>query len=340
MTRVQRLLCREPAQPPVFFIEPMEVPRPRKGEVVVRVQASSVNPIDVKRSAGYGRRLLRLKGAGRFPLVLGNDIVGTVDSVGDGVAAWRPGDRVLGVVPTGKGGAYATHVAVDARWLRRAADGSDAASLAVFPYTFTTLWQSLRQAGIGAANAKGMEVLVHGASGGLGQLALQILARWGATVTAICGARNVALCRNLGAASVWDRQSRPLAALPRGFDAALNFGAWQDEETLIACLKSGALGYATTVHPLLANFDNHGWLAGAWRTRQDLRRGKALAAAKGARYAWVVFKPEAEALDALAGLLSEGALSLPVGVVSPLSAAQEAFGHVAQQKPGRAVLLP
>ena len=88
------------------------MPCARKGEVVVRVEASSVNPIDVKRAGGYGRRLLRLKGAGTFPLVLGNDIAGVVESVGEGVGDWRPGDRVMGLVPTGKGGAHATHVAV------------------------------------------------------------------------------------------------------------------------------------------------------------------------------------------------------------------------------------
>jgi NADPH:quinone reductase-like Zn-dependent oxidoreductase len=231
-------------------------------------------------------------------------------------------------------------VVVEARWLRPFVDGHDAASLAAFPYTFSTLWQTLRKAGIGESKAKGLEVLVHGASGGLGRMAVQLLARWGAAVTAICSTPNVDICRKLGAATVWDRKRQSLAGLPQRYDAVLNFGAEQDEERLIGALKQGALGYATTVHPLLANFDTYGWLGGAWRTRQDLRRGKALAAAKRARYGWVVFRPEDEALDALHRLLSEGALTLPVGIAVPLSSADLAFDHVARQLAGRAILLP
>ena len=81
-------------------------------------------------------------------------------------------------------------------------------------------------------------------------------------------------------------------------------------------------------------------LAGVWRTRRDLRRCKALAAAKGARYGWVVFNPEEEAIDVLYRLLGEGALTLPVGIAVPLSAARQAFDHVVRQQPGRAILLP
>lgn len=341
MSAVERLLCLYPAEPPVFSVEAMAVPRPGKGEVVLRVEACSVNPIDVKRAGGYGQRLLKLKGAGRFPLVLGNDVAGVVESVGAGVTAWRPGDRAYGLVATGKGGGvHASHVVVESRWLRPFVGGHDARSLAVLPYTFVTLWQALGKAGISEGNAKGLEVLVHGASGGLGRMVIQLLRRWGARVTAICSTANVETCRELGAANVWDRTRQPLSGLPQRYDAVLNFGAWQDEEKLIAALKPGALGVASTVHPLLANFDSYGWLGGAWQTRRDLRRCKALAAAKGARYGWVVFKPEAEALDALQRLLAEGALALPVGIAVPLSAAGQAFDHVARQLPGRALLLP
>jgi NADPH:quinone reductase-like Zn-dependent oxidoreductase len=318
----------------------MAVPRPGKGEVVVRVEAAAVNPIDVKRAGGYGQRLLRLKGAGKFPLVLGNDIAGVVESVGAGVTTWRPGDHVFGLVPTGKGGAHATHVAVEARWLRPFVDGRDAVSLAAFPYSFTTLWQALRKAGISEGNDRGSEVLVHGASGGLGRMAIQVLVRWGAVVTAICATPNVETCRNLGAATVWNRDRQPLSGLPQRYHAALNFGAWQDEEKLIGALKQGSLGIATTVHPLLSNFDTYGWLGGAWQTRRDLRRAAGLAAAKGARYGWVVFKPEDEALDALYRLLSNGALALPAGISVPLSEARQAFDHVTRRQPGRAILLP
>ena len=97
-------------------VEDITLDEPRQGEVLVRVEATSVNPIDVKRAKGNGRRLLSPKGAGTFPLVLGNDFAGEIVSVGAGFGPWRPGDRVMGLVPTGKkGAAHATHLTADAR---------------------------------------------------------------------------------------------------------------------------------------------------------------------------------------------------------------------------------
>lgn len=341
MPHAEKLLCLEPGEPPRLAIQSDKTPSPAPGQVVVRITASAVNPIDVKRATGYGRRLLRLKGAARFPLVLGNDLAGVVEAAGSHVSQWRPGDRVVGLMPTGKaGGAHASHVAVDALLLRPAIDRLPLEAQAVFPYTFTTLWLSLRGVGITQENAKGLRVLVHGASGGLGQLALQLLTRWGAAVTAICSTPNVELCRRLGAATVWDRTRQSLADLPLHFDAGLNFGSWADEEALVGRLKVGARGYATVVHPLLSNFDRFGWLRGAWRSRSDLRRIGAIARAKGANYRWIVFRPDQAALDALHGFLAQDFLSLPIGISVPLSDARRAFDHVARQGGGRAVLRP
>lgn len=341
MSTPTQLLCRKPADPIQLKTRTTAMPRPGKGEVLVRVEATSVNPIDVKRAKGYGRRLLSLKGAGTFPLVLGNDFAGETVSVGAGVSAWQPGDRVMGLVPTGKkGGAHATHLTVDARLVRPAVHGLASRALAAFPYTFTTLWLALRGAGISEGNAKGRNVLVHGASGGLGQLALQILGAWGASVTAICSTANIDFCRNLGATTVWDRTRYRLEELPDHFDAGLNFGAWEDEATLLGRLRQGALGYVTTVHPLLGNIDRCGLLSGAWRSRQDWRHMQSLADAKGARYRWIIFQPDEGALDVLYQFLTRGALKLPVGVSVPFSNADLAFEHAARHMKGRAVLLP
>ena len=341
MSTETKLLCLRPADPIQLETRKTPMPRLAKGEVLVRVEATSVNPIDVKRAKGYGRRLLRLKGAGKFPLVLGNDFAGEIVSVSAGVSQWRPGDRVMGVVPTGKkGGAHTTHVTVAACLVRPAVGGFAPTTLAAFPYSFTTLWLALRGAGISEGNAKGRKVLVHGASGGFGQLALQVLGAWGASVTAICSKANIDLCRNLGAARVWDRTRSRLDKLPDYFDACLNFGAWEDEVTLLSRLRQGALGYATTVHPLLSNIDRCGLLLGAWRSRQDWRRMQSLADAKGAQYRWIIFQPDGNALDMLHQFLTKGALTLSVGVSVPLSDAKLAFEHAAQHKKGRVILLP
>ncbi|MEY4756645.1 MAG: hypothetical protein RJA34_1543 [Pseudomonadota bacterium] len=342
MITAQAWQCLAPGQPPQFALRSRELGAPGPMQVLVQLEASAVNPIDAKRATGYGRRLLALKGAARFPLVLGNDLVGRVLAVGPG-ASFKPGDRVWGLLPTGRwGGTHASHVIADAALLRPAPSTRSAAALAVLPYTFTTLWLALRSVGLGPHNAAGKRVLVHGASGGLGQMAIQLLGQWGAQVTAVCSTSHVQACINLGAAAVWDRTRQPLSALPAHHDASFNFAHWPDEAALISRLRPGALGHATTVHPLLGSFDEHGWWRGgwqAWRAWSAMRQQCVAAGGPGTRYAWTIFQPDGAALDALVAWLHERpGQPLPIGVQVPLSQADQAFAHVAAQGPGRAVI--
>lgn len=321
-----------------FEVRPEHVRPPSRHQIVVRVQATVVNPIDAKRASGYGRRLLSLKGAGSLPRVLGNDFAGVVGAVGPDVRAFREGDRVFGVVPTGPRGAHSSHVWVDARWARPAPKEASFESLAVLPYSFTTAWRAIEGIGLDEANARGRRVVILGAGGGLGRLATWLLSSWGADVTAISHASDEQMCLALGARAFvphdvdWPRQ------LARRFEASLNFAAWDLDARLTGCLAPSALGQATTVHPLLENFDRNGWSKGAlaslraYRTaRADMRRR-----APHARYSWTLFAPNEAALDALVA----GRPELPIGAAYDLAEAAAAFAHVAAGRPGRAVLLP
>ncbi|MES2149330.1 MAG: alcohol dehydrogenase catalytic domain-containing protein [Pseudomonadota bacterium] len=315
----------------------LPMPAPGRGEVVLRLKAAAVNPIDTRRRAGYGRRLMSVLGAARLPLVLGNDFAGTVCAVGRGVTGLREGDTVFGAKPPSRQGSHATHLAVDAGLVLHQPRGITATQLAVMPYNFLTVWRAMAGAGITRANIHGRDVLVHGASGGLGLIALRLLHSMGARVTAVAGARRDA-CRLAGAASVVDRHSIPLRALPRQFAATLNFASWDDEAALLGLLAPGALGHATTVHPLLGRVDASGLaggLAGAWLEKR--RMGSKVPA--GARYAWTVFRPERATLEQLANFAPLLQLATePLGF--PLARAAQAHWHVEQQLPGRAVLLP
>jgi reticulon-4-interacting protein 1, mitochondrial len=128
--------------------------------------------------------------------------------------------------------------------------GEDLQALTALPYSFVTMWLAVRGAGLTRQNAAGKRVLIHGAAGGLGTLALQMISAWGASVTAIAP-HDFAACREAGAIEVVDSSSKPFATLSRTFDATLNFAAWGDDLALIGALREGALGHATTVHPLL-----------------------------------------------------------------------------------------
>ena len=170
------LICIEPGTPPRLSLRTRQLPRPGVGQVLVRVEATSVNPIDAKRASGYGKRLLGLKGAGRFPLVVGNDLAGVVEETGTGVARFRKGHQVFGIVATGKrGGAHTSHVLASEDDLMTAPAGSDVQMLATLPYSFTTMWLAVRSTGLSADNAASKRVLISGASGALGRLALALL---------------------------------------------------------------------------------------------------------------------------------------------------------------------
>ena len=227
------------------------------------------------------------------------------------------------------------------QWLRTAPAGSDPVALGALPYSFTTVWLAMEGAGLSAKTARGRKVLVSGAAGGLGQLALQLLRYWGAVVTAVDLQRNLDRCASLGAAVLVARESAAMVLLPADFAAILNFASWEDDALLAGYLDRDALGYATTVHPLLGNFDSHGLLKALWTTRRQKAAGRAnvKARSESARYAWTVFRPSGAALDALAEGVSEEWLQLPVGIAATLDDARTGFAHVeAGAKPGCAVL--
>jgi NADPH:quinone reductase-like Zn-dependent oxidoreductase len=246
-------------------------------------------------------------------------------------------------VATGRdGGAHAWHVIVPQEQLAPAPAEADPQALAILPYSFTTMWLAVRSAGLAAENAAGVRVLINGASGGLGRLAVQMLHTWGSRVTAICGQGKREDCLALGALHAVGRGPASITSLSQDFEVVLNFGSWDDELALVSRLGLDALGFATTVHPLLANFDRLGWVragAACWHDWKRVQSAIARRALK-ARYRWTLFKPDREALEALAAGLRERRFSLPVGISAPLEDADAAFAHVAAGKPGRAVLLP
>jgi NADPH:quinone reductase-like Zn-dependent oxidoreductase len=336
------LICTQAATPPRLTLRKAAMPQPGRGQVLVRVQATSVNPIDAKRATGYGARLLALKGAGRFPLVLGNDFAGVVEAAGVGASRFAWGQRVFGLLGTGRaGGAHRSHVVVPQEQLLSAPAALDAPSLAVLPYCFTTMWLAVRSSGLTPENARGRRVLINGADGGLGRLALQLLRPWACRITAICGPGQAGVASALGADVAVERGPGRIEALPVDAEVVLNFGAWADEAALASRLGPLALGQATTVHPLLGNLDQLGWWRGALASRAAWRglRGTVAARSPGARYAWTVFKPDRAAMAALAAGVQAGGLSLPVGIAVPFEQASAAFHHVSTGAAGRAVLL-
>lgn len=197
----------------VLQIEDVPVPVPAAGEVLVKVAAASVNPLDwhYMRGSPYIMRLQAGLGA-PADHSMGVDFSGTVEAIGEGVTRFRPGDQVFG----GRSGAFAEYVVVrqDGAIASKPSNMSFEQAAAV-PVAGVTALQALRdQAGIDA----GDRVLINGASGGVGTFAVQIAKALGAEVSGVCSTRNVAMVRSIGADEVFDYTKEDYTESDRQFD--------------------------------------------------------------------------------------------------------------------------
>lgn len=161
-----------------FRVAEIARPDPARGEVLVRIHASGVNPLDTKIRAGAAAHARH-----PLPAILGIDLAGVVVEVGAGVTAFRAGDEVYGMTGGvgGHQGSLAEYAAVDARLLARKPANLSMREAAALPLVFITAWEGLvDRVGVRA----GQHVLVQGGAGGVGQMALQIARARGATTTA------------------------------------------------------------------------------------------------------------------------------------------------------------
>lgn len=193
-------------------LEAADLPRPSPGpgQILLRVRAASVNPVDWKIASGK----LRFFQPAKLPQVPGFDVAGEVVEVGAG-AAFAPGDRVHARLSGGVGAASAEYTLAGVDVAAPMPQGMDFATAAGLPLAGMTALQGLRdRAGLPMSGAR-QRVLVVGASGGVGHLAVQIARAAGATVIGVCSARNAALVSELGASEVIDYQRPdPFRGLP------------------------------------------------------------------------------------------------------------------------------
>ena len=166
--------------PEVLKLVSLPTPEPGVSEILIRVHAAGVNPID-----GANRQTGAF--VGQPPFVLGWDVSGTVVAVGPGVTLYKPGDDVFGLLPFPQGhGAYAEYAVGPTRVFVRKPDQLDHVQTAAIPMVGLTAWQALVDT---ARVGEGSRVLINGAAGGIGHLAVQIAKARGAHVTALASAR-------------------------------------------------------------------------------------------------------------------------------------------------------
>ncbi|MFL9870908.1 NADP-dependent oxidoreductase [Paraburkholderia megapolitana] len=187
---------------------------PQPHEVVVRVEAASVNPLDLKIIAGHMQQVFPVQ----FPYAPGTDFSGVVQAVGDQATGFTPSDRVVGRTAPGAGGAFAKALVVSAAQLCLIPMEMSFEQAAALPTAFGTASQSLFDIG---QLQPGQRVLIHAAAGGVGSMAVQLAHHAGAYVVATASGRNVELVKSLGANEVIDYRTQDFTAI-RDIDLVLD----------------------------------------------------------------------------------------------------------------------
>lgn len=301
--------------PEVLTVIDIDVPAPGPGEVAVRVEAVGVNPLDLKLRAG-----LRPSPPITEPRRVGSDAAGVVTAVGDGVEGYRPGDAVI---VTGAQGAYATDLVVRAAHVVRRPEGVSAAQGAALGIPIGTAYQTVRSLAIGADDT----VLVHAASGAVGQAVVQFARLHGATVLGTTSDRRADRVRELGATPLpyaADVVERVRELAPQGVTVAIDLvGTAEALEQSIA-LVADKSRIATLVRG--ADASGLGIRAFSGGSPEPLT---------AQQQAW-----RAEAIPVAAALIARGAFSVELGPELPLADAAEAHRLVEAGANGKVVLIP
>ena len=176
-----------------FSVTSLERPTPASGQVLVRIKASGVNPLDLKIRAGQAAHARH-----PLPAILGIDLAGVVEAIGAGVSGFRKGDEVYGMTGGVGGiqGSLAEFAAVDAALLAPKPSNLTMREAAALPLIFITAWEGLVDR---AQVQAGQKVLIHGGAGGVGHVAVQLARSFGAEVFATGSAENLTFIERLGA---------------------------------------------------------------------------------------------------------------------------------------------
>lgn len=316
-------------------------------DVLIKVYAASVNPIDVGMTMGYGSKMVSasFKGAS-LPRVLGRDCAGEVVAVGEHVKKFIPGDLVYATCPWSRDGAHAQYVSVDEEYVAHKPRNLNYVEAASLPWVATTVWTALvTRAGLNCHNTIKKKVLVHGGSGGVGSFAIQLLKAWGAEVVTTCSTDNVSRVQKLGADIVIDYNKEDFTTLEKDFDLVFDTVGYMqnyDRRSLPLLKKFHNAKYLSIRSPLLRLVNRYGVLLGSLMTQvitgiqvitQRLLHGRG--------FYYSIAKPNSECLDEVKELVEAGKIipQLSPAGPYPFEKITEAYERVRQGHPGGKVVI-
>jgi NADPH:quinone reductase-like Zn-dependent oxidoreductase len=294
--------------PEQLRVEEVERPVPHDDEVVIRVEAASINPVDLKIRAGK----VPMVRADQLPVVLGRDASGVVETCGTAAHTLRAGDAVFCSIGWDRG----THAElllvkdVEMAAKPRRLDHIQAASV---PLAALTAWQGLLDHG---GLEPGQRVLIHGGAGGVGHFAIQIAKAKGAWVATTVSDRDVGFARELGADEVIDYRHQRFERAVSGIDVVLDLIGGETQERSWSVLHPGGIIVSTVREP-----------------DQDTARERQ---ARGTRF---LVEPNAAQLEAIARLIEEDKVRPSVAAVFTLDQVRDAHRALEQTHPRGKVVL-
>ena len=298
-------------------------PSPRTGELLVRVHAAGLNPVDFKTRAG----VLKIVQSYRLPIVMGNELSGVIEAVGPGITRFAKGERVFARVAKESMGSFAEHAVVREDHAARMPASLDFTAAAAVPLAALTALQVLRDE---LRLTSGQRVFIPVGAGGVGTFAIQIARHLGAHVATTASPRGEALVKRLGADEVIDYTRQRFEDKLSGYDYAFDLLGGDTLKRLWPVLKPGGrvVSIAGMPEPLTA--------------RKDLGRGSGLAALfwlaslttrlraarHGSSYRYLFMHPSGADLAYLASFIDAKQLEVVIDRVFPFAEAKEALAYL------------
>lgn len=302
----------------------LEMPVPEVGmqDVLVQIHAASLNPLDSKIRNGELKLLLPY----RLPLILGNDLAGTVTKVGALVNKFKVGDKVYARPDDDRIGTFAEYIAVKESSLAHIPINLTMEEAAAVPLVGLTAWQTLIEA---AQLKKGQKVLIHAGSGGVGTFAIQLAKYLGTIVATTTSAKNFELVKKLGADIVIDYKSEDFSTKLQGYDVVLDSLGGQTLVNSLKVLKPGGklITLAGPPDPAFAKAIGANWLI-SLIMRLLSHKIRKLAKRKGVSYSFVFMKANGSQLQEITALIESGAIYPVIDRVFPFSSINDAFTYL------------
>jgi NADPH:quinone reductase-like Zn-dependent oxidoreductase len=322
-TTMRAFVLKEYGGPAAAEIREVPQPSPAAGEILVRVQAAGLNPVDYKFRQGKLKVVYRPK----LPLIMGNELAGTVAARGAGVTEFTDGDRVFARCDNARMGAFAEYSCVKAAVATKIPDTLDYTAAAGLPLAGLTALQCLRD----ELHVKpGERIFISAGAGGVGTFAIQIAKHLGAIVATTASPRGESLVRSLGADQVIDYTRQQFDQELRDLDGAMDLIGGDTLRRTLAIVKRGGMVVSIAGVPEPAT------------ARQDLGRGAGLAAlfwlislsirARArryrVRYRYLFMHASGSELAELARMIEAGTIKPVIDRMYPFSAIHEAFAYL------------